>query len=457
MSLATHKIERHAVVIGGGMAGMLAARVLSDRFTQVSLIERDTYPAEPVSRSGVPQGRHVHFLLVRGRYILDELFPGISERLQKQGAIPCDALADFAIRYPTGWIPRAASPLQSYICTRSLLEWQVRQDLLSATDVQVIEGHEVTALHVKNGAVVGVKMRKRGREATLEEHAVLDLAADLVIDTSGRDSRIMQWLEELGYPQPKETVLNPFLGYSSRFYKPTPDSQRTWKGMIMATDAPKMLRGGVLQMVEGERWMVVLAGIGKDYPPTDPDGFLEFARGMLDPAFYEILKDAEPLSPIHGYRKAENRWRHFEQLKQQPEGLLVMGDAVCSFDPVYGQGMTVAAMGALTLAKCLDQQAPGELTGLARRFQRQLARTNRDPWQLSVGADYNVLPLEEQKRNWLERQVNRYFIKLTALLPTSASLCISFCEVTHLIKPPTSLFRPAIVWKVLVGKKPPSK
>lgn len=437
------------------MAGLLAARVLSASFSRVSLIERDTYPAQPEPRPGVPQGRHVHFLLARGKQILEELFPGFSQRLEEQGAILGDQSADFLTRYPDGWLPRVKSSMIVYACTRPLLEWQVRQDLLRLPNVQIVEGHEATGLHHKNGAVIGVKMRKRLGQATLDESAASDLFADLVVEAGGRNSRIVSWLEEMGYPSPPETVYHPYLGYASRLYRPTPDPERDWKGIVMAFDAPrKNLRGGVILSVEGDRWIVVLSGMGRDYPPTDPEAFLEYARGLIDPIIYETLKDAEPLSPIYGFRKDENRWRHFERLKKYPERLLILGDAACSFDPVYGQGMTVAAEGALTLAKCLSQQHAPDLSGLAHRFQRQLARVTLNPWQLSSGADYVALPPEEQKRTRLEKFINRYFERMTERIPASPLLALTFGQVSNLLKPPTVLFHPAIAWAVFTTRKP---
>src|SRR5205807_7188945 len=141
--------------------------------------------------------------------------------------------------------------------------------------------------------------------------------ADLVVDASGRDSPISNWLESLGYPRPPETVVNPFLGYASRLYTPPSDPQRTWKGLVIQPDPPNHLRNGVIWPVEGGNWLVGLGGTGKDYPPTDEDGFLAFAQGLPDPLLFEALKDAQPHSPIYGYRRTENRWRHLERLSRQ--------------------------------------------------------------------------------------------------------------------------------------------
>jgi 2-polyprenyl-6-methoxyphenol hydroxylase-like FAD-dependent oxidoreductase len=342
-----------------------------------------------------------------------------------------------------------------------LLEWQARQDLLHTTDVQIIEGHEVTALHIqrKSGAIAGVEIRKRGGDGgQAQEGAIQELAADLVIDASGRDSQIIHWLEVLGYERPKETIVNGFVGYASRFYTPPPDRERTWQSMIIISDVPKTLRSGAILAVEGGRWLVMMIGGGKDYPPTDEEGFLAFARGMTDSALYEALKDAQPLSPAHGYRKTENRLRHFEGLQRLPEGLLVLGDAVCAVNPIYAQGITVAALGTLTLSQCLAQ-AHGNLTGLTRRFQRQLARVNQNAWRVATTGDYRILPPKEQPKAWHIRLLNSYFEGISASLPFSVFTSKTFIAVTNLVKPPVALLHPVIVWTVLTrkGRQPVGK
>jgi flavin-dependent dehydrogenase len=214
------------------------------------------------------------------------------------------------------------------------------------------------------------------------------LAADLVVDASGRASQAQRWLEELGYPAPRETVIASHLGYASRYYAPPPGFQARWRGLYLQYAPPTALRAGTLVPVEGDRWLVGLFGLSRDYPPTDEAGFLEFARSLRSPLLYEAIRDARPLAPIVGYRATENRLRHYDLLPRRPEGLLVLGDAACTFNPVYGQGMTVAAAGALALAGCLRAQGQrGDLRGLAARFQRRLARQLAPVWTLATNGD----------------------------------------------------------------------
>jgi len=202
----------HAIVIGGGMAGLLSAHVLSSYFERVSLIERDHYPEGPVFRAGAPQGRHVHIMLVRGQQILEEFFPGIKDKLIAQGAIEGDFAADYIYSFPSGQSPRIASRLKGYACTRPLLEWQVRREVMARERVHLIDKHEIVNLLASSDGrtITGVQMRERNSKA-LAEREIIDLTADLVVDASGRDSQVSRWFESLGYTPPPETVVNPFL------------------------------------------------------------------------------------------------------------------------------------------------------------------------------------------------------------------------------------------------------
>ena len=452
MSSSSNFLGNHAIVIGGGMAGLLAAHVLTRYFERVSLIERDAYPTEPKFRPGTPQARHVHIMLIRGQQILEKLFPGIKDKLVAQGAIEGDFVADYAYYFSSsGWTPRTPSLLKGYACTRPLLEWQVRQEVMLRKRVQVIDKHEVIDLLANSDkrVVTGIQMRARN-SASLTEREIIELEADLVVDTSGRDSQLPSWFKSLNYESPPETVINPFFGYSSQLYIPPQDFPRTWKGLVVQSNPPKNLRGGVIWSIEGGNWIVVLGGTGKDYPPNDEDGFLEFAKSISTPMFYEAFKDAQPYSPIYGYRRTENRLRHFERLTRQPERFVALGDSVCAFNPVYGQGMTVAALGAIALDESMHQQGQNGLEGLPRRFQRKLAKINETPWQLATASDYHVPGIEGMHPGLAERLTYRYIDTVVELLPTTSSVNKAFINVLHMIEPPTALFHPAIVARVLL-------
>jgi 2-polyprenyl-6-methoxyphenol hydroxylase-like FAD-dependent oxidoreductase len=211
--------KKHAIVIGGGMAGLMAANVLAQHFEQVSLIERDHYPQNPVFRSGVPQGHHLHVLHLQGQRVLEELFPGILKSLVAHGAVVYDYMQDICTHYPSGWAPQMPSSLNYCFCSRLLLEWQVRQEMRKFEHVRVIEGQEVVSLLATydQQVVTGVRMRARNGFAPVENE-LTNLTADLVVDTSGRESHALQWLESLGYVAPNETVVKSFLGVATRIY-----------------------------------------------------------------------------------------------------------------------------------------------------------------------------------------------------------------------------------------------
>jgi 2-polyprenyl-6-methoxyphenol hydroxylase-like FAD-dependent oxidoreductase len=335
-----------------------------------------------------------------------------------------------------------------------LLEWQIRQALIKDSRVRIVEGYEVVGVRASEDAksITGVSLRARSRPQG-DEQVLTELTGDLVVDATGRESRVPEWLKSLGYAAPPETRVNPFLGYASRFYMPSVDAQRDWKGMIMQANPPGNLRGGVILPIEGGQWHVVLAGTGKDYPPTDEEAFLEFARSLVDPALFEALKEAQPLSPIYGYRRTENRLRHFERLQRQPEGLIVLGDAVCAFNPVYGQGMTVAALGAIALRESLHQCGERGLCGLPGRFQRKLARVNMLPWTLATSSDMRVPVVEGGNVSRGMRWRYWYLSRLVRRLPTHPLIARKFSKVLHLMESPGVLLHPAVVVQVLLPEK----
>lgn len=473
--LSNSPLGKHAVVLGGSMTGLLAARVLTEYFERVSVVERDHYPADPIFRPGVPQARHPHLLLLRGQQILEELFPGIRQDLITRGAIDCDFINDYPFRAPSGWLSRSPSQLRVYVSTRPLLEWQVRQALVKNPQIQIIDGHAVLNLVASEDAksIIGVSLRARphsggqaqgvvptggqGQGTILTDGQAQDtvstVVADLVVDATGRDSKAPQWLKSLGYVPPSETTINPFLGYATRLCDLPADPRRDWKGLIIQSDPPRNLRSGALWPTEDGHWMVLLIGAGKEYPPTDEDAFLEFARGLPDLAMFEVIKDAQPLSPIYGYRQTENRIRHFERLQRQPERFLVIGDAACSFNPIYAQGMTTAALGAMTLRECLRQCSHGGLSGLPHRFQRKLARVNASSWTLATATDIRIPGAEGGSINWINKWQYDYLDRFLRLLPKDDYLTARFFKVLHMIEAPNVFFHPVTAIKVFFTRK----
>ncbi|MCM3873510.1 MAG: hypothetical protein ND895_22735 [Pyrinomonadaceae bacterium] len=440
--------RRHAVVLGGSLAGLLAARVLSDHFDRVTVVERDSFPATASPRRGVPQANHVHALLPRGRLILEQLFPGLQPEMMAAGAPLLVMGKDLAWLTPQGWGVRFKSDLEVLTFTRPLLDLHVRRHLIADARVRVMENTEIVRLLAgkQPERIAGALVRVHGENS--DKVVELQLTADLVVDATGRASRAPRWLEELGYTAPKETIINAHLGYASRLYRIPDDFSADWKCAFVQAAPPKRKRGGILFTVEGDRWLVTLIGGGRDYPPTDDAAFLEFARSLRSPIIYDAIRRAEPLSPIRGYRGTENRLRHFEEAIHQPENFIALGDSVCAFNPVYGQGMTIAAMGAMALDECLHKQKGAPET-FARQFHERLAKVNAAPWMLATSEDYRYRETEGGSPTLATRFMHRYMNHVLRLSTFDASVRRVLLEVFSMLIEPSALFRPRIAVRVL--------
>jgi 2-polyprenyl-6-methoxyphenol hydroxylase-like FAD-dependent oxidoreductase len=430
----------HAIVIGGSLAGLWTARVLSDHFDQVTVLERDQLPEHAEHRSGTPQDKHIHILLERGSSIMHDLFPGIGDELQAAGAQRVDLALDARMKMRDRWMPRYASERYSYACSRIVLEANVRRRLACLPNVALRGGARVQGLVEQQGKITGVHVRWQGkREMQIE-------SADFVVDASGRGSKTPQWLDALGYEQPTETVIDAQLGYASRRYRPPQDKTFDWHTMAIGQYAPYHTRAGLISTAENGDWMVLLAGIMADYPPTDADAFDAYAK-TIDPEFYAALQSAEPIDNVVGYRRTENRWRHYERMARWPDRFVVVGDATCGFNPIYGQGMTVAAMAAEALDKAF-KRSKGRIDGVAQRYQKAYHKVVEPAWLLSASSDLEWLG-QNAATTPAERFAGWYLPKLLAAMPFDRRVHIAFIGVSNLSEPLTVLFRPGIVARVL--------
>lgn len=443
--------QRTAVVIGGSMAGILAARILADHFDHVTIVERDELPDAPDLRNGVPQGRHLHALLAQGQELLEHYFPGLSDELTESGAPRMTWCRDTCYYTAGGWLKRFDSGIVTNVITRPDLEWRVRRRLAANGKVHFLTGCEMRGLTASadKRTITGVEYERRS------DHTLETLSADLVVDASGRGSKAPDWLTALGYDAPPETAVNAYIGYATRIYEKPADFADTWRVLfIVGRPAQGITRGaGVFDIGHG-KWMVTLGGMNKDYPPTDEAGFLEYARAMASSTAYDVLKHAKPLSPVYGYRITGSRLRHFEKLARRPENFVALGDAVCAFNPLYGQGITTAALGAQALDTLLAQwraQYPdGRLTGLAERFQQRLSVVIGDAWLIATGEDLRYPGTEGDRPGALARMTQRYIDLYLKVSCSDETLTRAFIRVTNLTAPPTSLFAPHLVARVVM-------
>ncbi|MBX3058094.1 MAG: monooxygenase [Anaerolineae bacterium] len=433
---------KRAVVIGASMGGLLAARVLANHFEQVTLLERDSFPAAGENRKGVPQGRHAHAVLAQGLTIMEKHFPGLIDRLVSLGADYGD-VSELARWYHEGGCHQPTrSGINAINVSRPLLEAEVRARVLALPNVQAVEGCDVLGLlsTPDNGRVTGVRIIRR-KAGSAEE----SLMADLVVDASGRGSRTPAWLEGLGYERPLEEEVKVGLTYTSCQYRRKPEHIPGVNAVIMAS-SPENPRVGVLLSMEGNRWMVTVAGYLGVQATPDHAGMLEYARGLDDPAIYQVIKDAEPLSEPATHKIPSNLRRRYDRLARFPQGYLVMGDALASFNPVYGQGMSVAALESAALDDCLAQ---GD-DRLAERFFKQAGKIIDIPWSTAVGNDLRF-PEVAGPRNGMVRFINWYIGKLHHAAQYDPVVSVAFLKVVNLVEPPPSVMHPRIMWRVLRG------
>jgi 2-polyprenyl-6-methoxyphenol hydroxylase-like FAD-dependent oxidoreductase len=438
------------------MAGMLAARVLADHFDFVTLLERDRFPETPAARKGLPQGRHAHALLERGREVLERFLPGLTEEMVRAGAVPLDFTRDVAWLSPVGWYVRFPGDLRLLASSRDLLDQVVRGRVAALPNIHIRQGADVTGLirGPEAANIGGVRVRSRAVEDGADDYGAI-LAADLVVVADGRHSRLPEWLTALGWEPPDETVVNSYQGYASRYYRPTAGFAPDWKALYVQQAPPGDPCGGLVFPVEGGRWLVSLVGGDGHYPPTDEAGFLAFARGLRNPALHEAIASAEPLSPIAGQRATENRLRHYDCLKPFPDGVVALGDAVRAFNPVYGQGMSAAAVGAEVLDGWLREN--GHCTpGRGRDFQRRLAQATAAAWQISTGADYSFRTTQGPPQGRVARLTGSYLAAVMGVATRRAWVRRRLAEVLHLLRPPSVLFGPGVLarlaWDWLAGK-----
>jgi 2-polyprenyl-6-methoxyphenol hydroxylase-like FAD-dependent oxidoreductase len=440
--------NKRAIVIGASMGGLLAARVLADYYDQVTVVERDALPDGYEPRKGVPQGRHAHGLLARGREVLEQLFPGFTEEMVSQGATSGD-IADKVLWFNHGfYLCNSPSKLLGLAISRPMLEGNVRRRLLQLPKVQLLQRCAVLepTFDSAEGRVTGVRVQSQSGS-----DAARILNADFVVDASGRGSPSPAWLDAWGYPDPREELIKINLGYVTRLYRRLPEHLRGMSGAIIAACPPDW-RFGVILSQEGGRWIVTLGGYLGDHAPTDDNGFIDFARSLQTPEIFDVVRVAEPLCPLMPYRFSANLRRHYEELSRFPAGFLVFGDALCSFNPVYGQGMTVACTEALALRQCLTAGTQE----IARRFFRAASQLIDIPWQIAVGSDLQH-PRVEGKRTAQVRFVNWYIAKLYRAARNDAVLASRFLEVANLMRQPAALFDPQIAFRVWKGNGAPAR
>jgi len=428
----------HAIVIGASISGLLAARVLSAHFDRVTVLDRDALPSTIDNRRAVPQGHHGHGLLASGLRGLKTLFPGIDRDCIDAGAVPGDVIGSMRWFQHGYYKAQFASGLDGLLLSRPLLEGMLRRRVLQLPNVRVLDNTRVLALLFAGGQVRGTRVQQLGENAS-------ELSADLVIDASGRSSRSAEWLAELGYAKPVVEEVSVGIGYTTRLYHRSPRDLGGDMGAIIAPKPPREKRVGFMLAMEGDRWIVSLGGWLGNHAPTDPAGFLEFARSLAQPDIYDVISHAEPLTHAVTYSFPSNLRRRYEALTAFPANYLVLGDALCSFNPLYGQGMSVATLEALALKDCLESAA--NAGDVWRAFFRAAGAIIDGPWTIAAGSDFAFEGVTGAKPRGTDA-INWYLQRVHQAAATDREVCRAFFDVANLLKPAPTLFRPSILARV---------
>ena len=423
------------------MAGLLTARVLVDHFEQVTVIERDIFPSRGANRKGVPQGKHTHVLLERGRRIMESHLPGLTNELMELGAANIEDVSRDVRWFQGGaYYKPGVSGISGVGVSRPTLEGSVRARVLALPNIQAFENCNVLGLLTTDdkSRVMGVRFKDRSTDNTEKT-----ITADLVVDAGGRGSHSPVWLEKLGYERPSEDEVKVGVGYTTCYYRRKPEHLSGLKGITFLTTSPNK-RLGVMLAQDGNRWVVTLGGYLGDHTSIKYPEFLESARQLPSPEIYNVIKNAEPLGKPVAYKFPANLRHQYEGLSRFPEGYLVIGDALCSFNPIYGQGMTVAALEFVALNECLESGKDQ----LAKRFFARASKIIDDSWNTAVGNDL-AYPEVEGQRTIMMRFLNWYMGKLQVAAHVDANVFIAFLKVINMVAPAPTLMKPNIVWRVL--------
>jgi 2-polyprenyl-6-methoxyphenol hydroxylase-like FAD-dependent oxidoreductase len=428
-----------AVVLGAGMAGLLAANALAEHYDRVVIVERDRLPDTAENRRGAAQGRHAHALLACGQRLLETMFPSLTDEIAATGARTGDVLEVSRLYFSGHRLLPSTSGLTVISASRALLEHHVRTRVLARPEVDVIDDCDVAGLVATSAVdrIHGVRLLRRA-DSSAEE----TLCADLVVDATGRSSRTPAWLAELGFDPPDEDRVVVDVAYATRRYRMGADALAGDLAIINAPtpDSPRM---GGLGLLEDDTGMLTLAGMCGDRPPLDPDGFEDFARSLAFGDIAAAITGAEPLDDPVPHRFPASTWRRYDTL-DLPDGFTVIGDGICSLNPIYGQGMTIAALEADALGRHLTRH--GHIR--PRRFQRRVARIIRPAWQMATGADLRF-PHVEGHRTRSQKLLGAYVERLHAAAAHDPILSRAFVRVSGLVDPPSALMRPSVLHRVL--------
>jgi 2-polyprenyl-6-methoxyphenol hydroxylase-like FAD-dependent oxidoreductase len=436
---------RRAVVLGGGIAGLAAAGVVARHFEQVTLVERDRYPADPAGRPHAAHGGHVHILLAGGLVTLSRLFPELPGWLDEMGCAAGDLTYHARVAYAGRWLPRARSGVPIRTCTRADVEYVLRRVVTRCDNIRVADGCEVVGL-VGRERIRAVRVCRDGAEQ--------ELAADLVVDAMGRSSPSVRWLEQAGLPRVEETVVDAGVVYTSAWFEPPAGIRDDWTVLATLPAIPHEARiGAVVRYAASRPMLCSVVDYGKPTAPRTHGEFVDRMAALCVPELHRLLLASKPVSELAVFGNTRNRLRRFSRLSRFPDGLVVIGDAACSLNPRYGQGMTVAALGAERLDRALS--AARGLDGFARRFQRSLDRMLVVPWQMALLEDRAwVSSLSGAASSLGQRLALAGSQRVLRTAFSDLETYIRFMRVAHLLDSPMKMLAPRMMARIARGGDP---
>jgi 2-polyprenyl-6-methoxyphenol hydroxylase-like FAD-dependent oxidoreductase len=442
----------HAVVLGAGMSGLLAARVLADHFERITVVERDLLTGDGSPRRGVPQARHVHALLSRGSQIIEKLFPGLLRDLVESGVPVGQALHEYHYEvnghvffHDADAVEALVGATEVYEPSRPLLEAKILQRVRALSNVEILDGWDVAGLMANStlSRVTGARVVSHERSPVQR-----GLAADLVVAAVGRSNRVPAWLHSMGYAAPPEEEVPVGIKYFTQHVRFPAESVSLRAVLVGPT--PQRPSGVAALEQEGGSWVVTCFGYAGHHPPADRGGWLAFAEDLLPQHFAAALHAAEPLDGLHQHRFPANHRRRYDKLTRFPDGLLVTGDAMYSSNPIYGQGMTVAAMEALCIREALQRG----LDDLPRRFFKAAAEPVSEAWKFAVGADLSMPErIVPGPRPLAARAANRYLDQVAAAAEHDPVMAWRFFAVLGFEEPPSALFAPYTLRRVASDRR----
>lgn len=428
-----------AVIMGGSIAGLLSAKALSPYFSKIIILDRDQLFDTEIPRKGTAQAYHAHVLLKRGLNGLDNLLPGFIDKLKQAGAISTNANNDWQSFFPVGFLKRYISDIHTLCQSRHLLETTLRQYVMEKTpNLEIVEKADVTQVKLHTNQKPEVTYNLDGETHTL--------SPELLVDCSGRYSKSPLYLKQSGFGEVPRKEIYPYLGYATRVFKNVTLKDGYLAALVIPKD-PDLKRGGIVMPIENGQHVVTIFAFSKDYPGKTEEEFLEYAKSLRGPMVYDAIKDAEPVTAVKQYVKKESHFNEYDKLHQWPQGYVILGDAITSFNPIYGQGITSAVMSAEILADEFKLAKALENIDL-KSVQHKICESCKVPWHISQNEDLRWPMTEGAKANWLLKQMHKFSHRVATAATVNQDVAYAYTSVLHMLNRPTVLFKPKTLYKI---------